>query len=270
MIGAELTKSEHQVNSVFLDRTVTVEIHIPEPLQPMEALNLLLLNDGQDFDLLGIRETVETLYAAARIEAVVIVAISVAGERLQEYGVSGRPDYLGRGAKAGAYSEFITKELLPYIYAFVEYPITGKRAFAGCSLGGLSAFDVAWNHPADFDLVAVFSGAFWWRQKGLTEGYQEDRDRILHNMIRESEAHAPLKFWIMTGTADETADRNGNGIIDSIDDSIDVIKELVKKGVNRNDITYYERVGGKHDVATWAASFPSFLLWAFPRKSFAP
>lgn len=32
------------------------------------------------------------------------------------------------------------------------------------------------------------------------------------------------------GTEDETADRNGNGIIDAIDDTQDVIKEIKFKG----------------------------------------
>ncbi|MOA53154.1 hypothetical protein D3C78_1765700 [compost metagenome] len=71
----------------------------------------------------------------------------------------------------------------------------------------------------------------------------------------------------MTGTEDEKADRNMNFIIDSIDDSIDVIKELLIKGYKRpEDITYYEMVGGKHDIQTWGKAMFPFLIWAFGRK----
>lgn len=71
----------------------------------------------------------------------------------------------------------------------------------------------------------------------------------------------------MTGTEDETADRNRNFIIDSIDDTIDIIKELLYQGYRRpEEITYFEKVGGKHDLPTWAAVFPSFLCWAFSKK----
>ena len=130
-------------------------------------------------------------------------------------------------------------------------------------MGGLSAFDIAWNHDHIFDVVGVFSGSFWWRKKDLKAGYT-DADRILHAMIDESITKPDLKFWLMTGTEDETSDRNGNGIIDSIDDTIDVIKSLVKKGYKRpDDIRYYEKVGGKHNPETWAAVMPAFLQWAF-------
>ena len=66
--------------------------------------------------------------------------------------------------------------------------------------------------------------------------------------------HKPdLKIWLQTGTKDETADRNKNGIIDSIDDTVDLIKELEAKGFKRpEDIRYLEVVGGSHNTETWA------------------
>jgi enterochelin esterase-like enzyme len=57
-----------------------------------------------------------------------------------------------------------------------------------------------------------------------------------------------------------------NGIIDSIDDTVDLIKELENKGYNRPaDIQYVEMVGGSHNVETWAEAMPKFLHWAFGR-----
>jgi len=83
-------------------------------------------------------------------------------------------------------------------------------------------------------------------------------------MIRETNNKPELKFWLQTGTNDETADRNKNGIIDSIDDTIDLVKELEVKGYKRPaDITYVEVVGGSHDAPTWAKAMPKFLCWAF-------
>ena len=92
--------------------------------------------------------------------------------------------------------------------------------------------DIAWNNPQLFDKVGVFSGSFWWRSKELGKGYT-DNDRIMHNIIRNTAAKPDLKFWLQTGTKDETADRNKNGIIDSIDDTVDLIKELESKGYTR-------------------------------------
>ena len=62
-------------------------------------------------------------------------------------------------------------------------------------------------------------------------------------------------------------DRNNNGVIDSIDDTVSLIDELAAKGYNRStDIHYLELADGKHDIATWARAFPEFLKWGWGRK----
>lgn len=77
-----------------------------------------------------------------------------------------------------------------------------------------------------------------------------------------------MKFWFQCGTLDETADRNQNGVIDAIDDTLDVIKELQEKGYSYPvDITYVQVEGGKHDLQTWAMVFPQFLEWAFFKET---
>ena len=97
----------------------------------------------------------------------------------------------------------------------------------------------------------------------MGKGYT-DADRIAHSMIKGTATKPELKFWLQTGTQDETADRNKNGIIDSIDDTIDLIKELEAKGYKRpEDIRYVEVVGGSHSTETWAKAMPKFLVWAF-------
>jgi len=266
MLTTEINNSTYTLESACLNRTVTIDLFIPELLQADQKLNLLLLNDGQDAGAMELQSLLNNLYASKKMEAVLVVAIHASADRLQEYGVAGSPDYQQRGGRAAAYTQFIKEELFPFLLQQLALPVNGKTAFAGFSLGGLSAFDIAYNHPEVFDLAGVFSGAFWWRKKGLHEGYDDDQDRIVHQMIRKSKGKSGLKFWLMTGTADETADRNNNYIIDSIDDTIDVIKELLNKGFQRHThLYYYEMVGGKHNINSWAQAFPAFLIWAFPR-----
>ncbi|ALL04311.1 esterase [Pedobacter sp. PACM 27299] len=298
MLLSKVARTQHSIKSVILKREVVIDLFIPNDLLGNEILNLLLLNDGQDATSLDLEQTFTELYDKKRLEPTVLVAIHASENRTQEYGVAGAPDFLNRGASAGLYRDFVFTELLPYIQEQIGMPILGKKGFAGCSLGGISAFDIVWNNAEYFDLAGVFSGAFWWRKKDLKDGYT-DEDRIVHQMIREADGieklavdQAPaaripeassvaegnpvsetggspkLKFWLMTGTEDETADRNHNLIIDSIDDTIDIIKELLKKGYQRpENITYYEMVGGKHDVETWSKVMPAFLCWAFGRKN---
>lgn len=263
----KVIKANHKINSIYLKRDVELDVFLPKNLLGNECVNLLLINDGQDLAQMDMEGTLTSLYQKWIIEPTVVIGIKAGADRVLEYGIAGKPDFKKRGIRAKAYSDFIIKELMPFVENEINVNINGKRALAGFSLGGITAFDIAWNHDDYFDIVGVFSGSFWWRKNDLNASYT-DQDRIVHEMIRETEGKPQIKFWLMTGTEDETADRNHNFIIDSIDDTIDVVKELLKKGYLRpKDIFYYEMVGGKHDVQTWAKAMPKFLEWAFVRTA---
>jgi len=261
---ASLVKLEqHTVESVKLDRDVRFDLYYPAA-HAHAPLSLLLINDGQDLPKMDFRGILDGLYARGSIRPVLCVGIHCGPERKMEYGTADEPDYMGRGAKAGLYTHFIFRELLPHVRANFHHSQFTDKSFAGFSLGGLSALDIAWSHPHEFTRVGVFSGSLWWRTKALDDGYDEDTDRIMHDRIRRG-AFAPwLKFFFQTGVLDETADRNNNGIIDSIDDTTALIDELVGKGYDRNrDIVYLEYADGRHDVPTWGRAFPEFLRWAY-------
>ena len=154
-----------------------------------------------------------------------------ASDRLKEYGTINRPDYLGRGAKAASYAKFITKELFPFLkktYRLSEQK--GAHSIAGFSLGGLSAFDLAWHYPQLFGQVGVFSGSLWWRSSPFDEDKPDD-DLIVPNYVSASKSIPKQRYWFQAGTHDESSDRNGNGIIDAIDDTLILMRALQEKGV---------------------------------------
>jgi Putative esterase len=139
-----------------------------------------------------------------------------------------------------------------------------EKAFAGFSLGALSALDIVWGRPREFSKTGVFSGSLWWRMKDKNDAaYSDESDRIMHYKIREGGYYPWLKFFFECGADDEEEDRNGNGIIDSIDDTLDLISELVAKGYSGNDIAYLQIEDGRHDVPTWARAMPVFLRWGW-------
>jgi len=258
-----ITTQELIIKSAILNRDVTCTLLMPEEGTIAQPLHLLLLNDGQELEALQLTDTLENLYERNSIKPLLVVAIHAGEERLQEYGIAGKPDYKNRGDKADLYTQFVVTELLPQIHETTGIEHFESTAFAGFSLGGLTAMDIAWNNPTLFDKVGAFSASFWWRSKDLSKGYT-DGDRLMHAMLKATEGKPDLKFWLQTGTKDETADRNKNGIIDSIDDTIDIIKELQNKGYERPaDIHYLEVVGGTHDTTTWGKAMPKFLCWAF-------
>jgi hypothetical protein len=85
--------------------------------------------------------------------------------------------------------------------------------------------------------------------------------------VRKGSYYPWLKFFFECGTEDEREDRNGNGIIDSIDDTLDLIGELAARGYDlQRDVRYLEIVGGRHEVATWGKAMPEFLLWGWGKR----
>ncbi|MFD2936430.1 alpha/beta hydrolase [Spirosoma flavum] len=272
---AVTVQRDDSLYSVPLNRMVHLDIILPPDyhtfikLHPQERLPVLYLNDGQDLAHLRMTAILDSLYQKQAIRPFVLIAI-YAGDRIQEYGTASQADYMNRGSKAKLYTNFVLTELLPYIKK--HYHVSADPAqsvFAGFSLGGLSAFDIVFHHPERFSRAGVFSGSFWWRSKSTADGYRDETDRIMHDLVRRGTYHKQLKFWFETGTEDETSDRNNNGIIDAIDDTTDLIDELVKKGYHSNpsggpsDIRYVEIKGGKHNQETWSSIMPDFLTWAF-------
>lgn len=249
-----------KLTSENLNRTVLCDFYLVNE-QPKQAFKLLLLNDGQDAGQLNLKRHLKKLKLTAD-QSLLVVGIH-AGNRMQEYGVASRPDFAKRGALAADYSMFILFELLPLIQDM--FPISkdrNDRTIAGFSLGGLSAFDIGLQYPNHFSKIGVFSGSFWWRKKALDKGYKEDKDRIAVELVKSLPKKSDQKFWFQAGTKDEVSDRNNNGIIDAIDDTLDVVLALAQKGYRPYDeVTYVEVKDGEHNFKTWSAIFPEFLYW---------
>ncbi len=231
--------------------------------------SVLVMFDGQDFPAVRVRKALEQWTRLQPEQPVIVVGIHANKDRIYEYGTAAKPDYAYRGNKAANTTNFVVSELIPYILA--NHPVSEQRedwSIAGFSLGGLMAIDLAWHHAELFARVGVFSGALWWRQRALEDDYDES-DRIMHQLIREAAGRPPLEFWLQTGTRDEEADRNNDGVIDSIDDTLDLIAELERKGYRwGQEIVYREVLDGEHDPKTWSEVFPEFLKWSQPKAAF--
>ena len=256
----------HLITSIFLKRDVKVDFYFPPNKTDPSNLSLLLINDGQDLVTMQFEKILDELYEDDSIRNLFCIGIHCAKDRKNEYGTAGYLDYKGRGAKAALFNRFVLEELIPFIrnnlfiYSFKE------KCFAGFSLGGLCALDMVWNHPLEFSKVGVFSGSLWWRDKDQDDvDFVEDVNRIMHRQVKETPGYYPwLKFFFEVGTLDEIADRNNNGVIDSIDDTVSFIELLECKGYDRKkNIEYLEMKEGRHDVPTWALAFPAFLKWGW-------
>ncbi len=254
---------QYQVYSDYLEREVECDIYLPKNVDSITHYSLLLINDGQDLVTMSFDIILNQLLESGELEPMICVGIHCGPDRKMEYGTAYSPDFEGRGAKAGLYGKFIFDELIPFLRKALKIPSFKDKSFAGFSLGALSAFDIVWNQPNQFNKVGVFSGSLWWRKKAYEEGYEDEKDRLMHLQVRKSAYYPWLRFYLECGSLDETADRNKNGIIDSIDDTLDLIVELKAKGYTNSHIEYILIEGGKHDVNTWAKAFPGFLKWGW-------
>lgn len=249
-----------------LDRLVQFHVVVPPNyLKTNGTFPVLLMNDGQDYEAMNLEKTLSAAFVSKETKPFIYVGISCNENRIHEYGTASTADFKGRGGQALKYSKFIITEFIPFLQK--EFKVSNEPkewVYCGMSLGGLSAFDIVYNHSAYFGKVGVFSGSFWWRKKAYVKNDMVDRSRIVLDVVKNGSYAQHLKFWFECGTLDEKADRNSNGIIDAIDDTLDLIKELVKKGYSYpGDITYVQIEGGKHDLPTWGNAFPGFIKWAF-------
>ncbi len=253
--------------SSCLGREVVLDVYISDSKKLFESPthHLLIFNDGQDLVRMNFTEILNALNAERQLPPLVVVGIHASAERQQEYGVMRQADYKGRGSRARNHADFIRTELMPWIYKTCKLSHEPSQcAIAGFSLGGLSAFDIAWHYPELFGHVGVFSGALWWRWDTVNPA-DPDACRIMHDVVHQSDSKEETNqtYWFQCGDDDETEDRNGNGIIDAIDDTLDLIRAIKEKEVRAEQIRYLEIQGGKHDVETWKKAMPDFLQWAF-------
>ena len=239
-----------------------IKVYLPPRYRTREdeRFDVLYINDGQECEALGLRDTLARLTAARRIRPIITVAVPTNDNRLHEYGTGIAMNRLGLGLLAPAYTHFFVEELMPLIES--TFRTKPEAGLLGVSLGGLSAFDIAWNNPDRFAVVGILSGSFWWRADDEEERIDAGR-RIAHSLARRATMPPPFRLFFQAGTRDEINDRDGNGVIDAIQDTLDLISELQAVGCGPEQVTYIEVPGGRHDFETWARVLPVFLEWAF-------
>ena len=254
---------EHDFDSGVLGRRVRVTIVLP----PYYRLNLLrrypltIFNDGQDFGRLDLVSRLAAGYADQSLKPRIVVGVHADERRMREYGTSVIEADGGHGDLAHAHRRFLTTELLPWLRR--QFRVARRRqdiSVAGFSLGGLHAFDVAWQHAHTFGAVGCFSPSFWMRSAPFREN-DPDADRIIVEAVRAAPAAPDLAYYFAAGTAEEESDRNGNGVIDVVDDVRDVVEGLRALGVSAESLRSDLIEGGEHNPESWGPQVTEWLAW---------
>lgn len=198
---------------------------------------VLYLNDGQDSAAMGLPRTLAELRAAHAIKPAIVVAIDMPKDRMATYGLS--DPVLGRsltghsrvgpiGTDAHAYSEWVTRQLVPYMDSHYRTQASASgRTVLGGSLGGLNAFNLGWQYPGRFAQAGAFSPSFW-----LSAASGDVQPvRLAQAMVESTRPPEDLRLWLAVGTEEETDDRDGDGLNDALDDVLDVVDALGARGL---------------------------------------
>ena len=274
-----------------------VRVFLPNGYDPLAQVGypVLYLNDGQDADAVALQATLNALIDRGEIRPLIAVAIDMPKDRMGAYGFSDRaaqrslvsPLRVGAiGTQAHAYSEWVATRLVPIVDA--QYRTRARpeaRTILGWSLGGANALNLGWRYPEVFANVGGFSPSLWLSpQPDEIAGIQASR--FAQRMIAAGAYHPGSRFFFAVGDAEETDDRDGDGIIDVLDDTRDLIDgwrvpgeaEPRAKGLHqlghsvnldhaakgtRADASLFVLAGGKHAQASWAKMLPVFLRWAY-------
>ena len=279
------------------DNGLRIRIFLPNGYDPKSEIGypVLYLNDGQDAEAVALQATLDDLIDRNEIRPLIAVAIDMPKNRLAAYGFSDRAGQHGLvsplrvgeiGTQAHAYSEWVATRLVPTIDA--QYRTRSRpeaRAILGWSLGGANALNLGWQYPEVFANVGAFSPSLWLSPKpDDIAGIQASR--FAQRMIAAGAYHAGSRFFFAVGDAEEMDDRDGDGVIDVLDDTRDLIDgwrvageaEPRAKGLRqlghsinpdhaakgtRADAALFVLAGGKHEQASWARMLPAFLRWAY-------
>jgi predicted alpha/beta superfamily hydrolase len=299
--------------------SLRVRVFLPVGYDANDAVGypVLYVNDGQDAEALHLQLAVDAMAANAdedssrvpldmlppistRIRPLIVVAIDAPKDRMAAYGFSDRK--AGRsvpartrfgtvGASAHAYSEWLTKTLVPTIDArYRTRARSDARAILGWSLGGANALNLGWQYPDVFGRVGAFSPSLW-LATDKSDSQAAQRTRIAQAMIAGAQYHAGSKFFFAAGGKEETDDRDGDGTIDVLDDARDLIggwrksddgEEVRAKGLrqlghsvnpnedgalSRADAMLYVLPDGEHHQASWGKMLPVFLRWAYAMRA---
>ena len=282
-----VVKAELEAKAFAPDK-VKVAIHLPPGYDPASATTypVLYLNDGQDAAAVELEPTLAKLYAGDAMEKIIVVAIGMLPDRMGTYGLSdrvGRRSITGDsrfgpiGSRAHDYSEWVAGVLVPYIdshYRTRRGP--EARSVLGWSLGGLNAFNLGWEYPDVFARVGAFSPSFW-LSSDRADASSVQRTRLAQGRVEVGPKRAGSRFWFAVGSAEETDDRDGDGVIDAVDDTRNLACALVRLGYSANleyalrpsreeEVAFQLLPDGQHNQASWARMLPLFLQWAYGKE----
>jgi len=216
-----------------------LKVYLPARFRRRRRYPLLIVHDGSDYLRYSSLETVlDNLIHRLEIPSM-IVALSDADERLDEY-----PDH-------EPHARHLVEELLPRLEA--EYPLRPEprsRGLMGASFGGVASLSCAWRYPGVFGRLLLQSGSFAFTDIGHHQrGPAFDPVVEFVNAFRQKPGKPTDRVFMSCGTYESLIYENRS-----------MVPFLEKTGIK---VRYVEARDG-HNWENWRDRLREGLSWLFP------
>ncbi|SFD39345.1 Enterochelin esterase [Lentibacillus persicus] len=220
---------EKQLNSSYLNETMTLKIYQPESFSPLYKYQICIMQDGDDYYQLGRAATLsDRLHENATISNTILVGIQYQDkhDRRRKY----HPD----GEQRIAYSKFLVHEAAPLLDdLFPTYHMGQSRTLVGDSLAGTLALITALKYPHTFGKVIMQSP------------YVND---TVIEAVREAKNLHSIAIYHTIGTEETAVETTDGGVSDFLEPNRHLHKLLDNKGA---DYIYHELESGHHTWKYW-------------------
>ncbi len=249
------TEVEHVT---FKGRTLRIARLQHDPEEPMP---LFIMMDGQNlFDDktagYGHSWRIIEQWKINHLPSVCVVGIDnqPGMARLDEYSpftntdIAGKYDWVTRpvGGKGDAFLDFVTRELVPFLYSHIKQLLPLPAAIGGSSMGGLISLYALLKYPSCFNRAACLSNAFWFAPEAIVE------------TIRNANLDHIQKIYLDVGTAEVGL----KGKSDYLITNQAVVDALLERNFHRFD--YHIFGGAQHNEAAWEQRVPLILRGLTP------
>ncbi|WP_053220331.1 alpha/beta hydrolase [Virgibacillus senegalensis] len=232
---------DRQVDSKFLNETITVKWYLPESFSPLYKYHVCIMQDGDDYFQLGRIATLsDRLHSDGEIENTVFVGIHYNDKYDRQ------EKYHPNGSKQAAYMQFLLHEVVPLLdKELPTYHMGGSRALIGDSLAGTLALMTAAKYPNTFGKVIMQSP------------YVDDK---VLNVIQSAQSIDTLDIYHTIGNEETDVPTTAGDRKDFLGPN-----RKLHKLLEQQDIQYvYHELDGNHTWKYWQKDLKRALVTMFP------
>lgn len=227
-----------KLESKYLNREVSISIYLPKAYTDLYKHHVVIAFDGRDFFQFGqIHRTYEKLRSSNEVDRAIIVGVHY------EDVESRRTEFHPEGEHRKEMSQFVVKELMPYIdKTFSTLKVGNARILLGDSLAASIALLTGLEYPHHFSQLGLFSPMI---NETVTQKFHDCTSKDILN-IKHFIGKEEDDFKLMSGESADFLTPNRD------------FRELV----NQSNISYeYIELDGGHTWKTWKPQLENMLTY---------